>query len=59
MTDPAKAGDSVLTIMPIFHGFGIGVCVHTELISGMSIILVPRFHQKNLVNLSNKINQHF
>ena len=51
MTDPAKAGDSVLTIMPIFHGFGIGVCVHTELISGMSIILVPRFSPKEFSKL--------
>ena len=51
MTDPAKAGDSVLTIMPIFHGFGIGVCVHTELISGMSVILVPQFKPKEFYKL--------
>ena len=54
MADPAKAGDSVLTIMPIFHGFGIGVCVHTELISGMNVILVPLFKPKDFVKLIKK-----
>ncbi len=54
MTDPAKAGDSVLTIMPIFHGFGIGVCVHTELISGMSVILIPQFKIKEFSKLIKK-----
>lgn len=54
MADPAKAGDSVLTIMPIFHGFGIGVCVHTELISGMNVILVPLFKPKVFAKLIKK-----
>ena len=54
MADPAKAGDSVLTIMPIFHGFGIGVCVHTELISGMNVILVPLFKPKDFAKLIKK-----
>lgn len=54
MADPAKAGDSVLTIMPIFHGFGIGVCVHTELISGMKVILVPLFKPKDFAKLIKK-----
>lgn len=47
MADPAKAGDSILTIMPIFHGFGLGVCIHTALISGMNVILVPQFKSKD------------
>lgn len=54
MADPAKAGDNVLTIMPIFHGFGIGVCVHTELISGMNVILVPLFKPKDFAKLIKK-----
>ncbi len=54
MTDPAKAGDSVLTVMPIFHGFGIGVCVHTELISGMSVVLVPQIKADEFSKLIKK-----
>lgn len=54
MTDPAKAGDSVLTIMPLFHGFGIGVCVHTELISGMSVTLIPQFKANEFAKLIKK-----
>lgn len=56
---PAKAGDSVLTIMPIFHGFGIGVCVHTELITGMNIILIPQFDKKKFASLIKKYHPVF
>jgi long-chain acyl-CoA synthetase len=59
MCDPSKAGDSVLSIMPIFHGFGLGVCVHTELISGMNIILIPRFNSKEFAKLIKKYKPKF
>lgn len=35
--------DSVLAILPVFHGFGLGLCVHTPLTVGASSILVPEF----------------
>lgn len=38
-----KAGDSMLSIMPIFHGFGLGICFHTVLIFGMKAIIIPKF----------------
>lgn len=59
MVDPAKAGDSILTIMPIFHGFGLGVCVHTELTSGMNIILIPKFNSKDFAKLIKKYKPRF
>lgn len=59
MVDPAKAGDSILTIMPIFHGFGLGVSVHTELISGMNIILIPKFSAKEFGKLIKKYKPKF
>lgn len=59
MVDPAKAGDSILTIMPIFHGFGLGVSVHTELSSGMHIILVPKFSAKTFGKLIKKYQPRF
>ncbi len=38
-----RPGDKMLAAMPIFHGFGLGVCIHTMLTQGGRIILVPRF----------------
>ena len=42
-----RPGDKMLSAMPIFHGFGLGVCIHTMLISGGRCILVPRFTPKS------------
>ena len=38
-----RPGDKMLAAMPIFHGFGLGVCIHTMLTQGGRCILVPRF----------------
>ena len=59
MADPSKAGDSVLSIMPIFHGFGLGVCIHTPLICGMKCILIPQFNYKKFGNLIKKHKPNF
>ena len=42
-----RPGDKMLAAMPIFHGFGLGVCIHTMLSSGGRCILVPRFTPKS------------
>ena len=36
-------GHKMLAIMPMFHGFGLGVSIHSMLVSGGCCILVPRF----------------
>jgi len=41
-----RPGDKMLAAMPIFHGFGLGVCIHTMLTQGGRCILVPRFTPK-------------
>ena len=38
-----RPGDKMLAAMPIFHGFGLGVCIHTMLTQGGRCILIPRF----------------
>ena len=38
-----REGDSILAIMPIFHGFGLGVCVNAAFMAGGKSILVPTF----------------
>ena len=40
------AGMKMLSIMPIFHGFGLGIGIHTALIGGATCILAPRFSVK-------------
>lgn len=37
------AGDRLLSVMPIFHGFGLGVCIHTALNFGATAIILPKF----------------
>ena len=43
---PSVAGMKMLSIMPVFHGFGLGVGIHTALIGGATCILVPQFSVK-------------
>jgi len=38
-----RPGDRILTILPVFHGFGLGICVHAALTAGLYVILVPEF----------------
>ncbi len=38
--------DKIMTILPIFHGFGLGVCVHTPLCLRVEVILIPEFEGK-------------
>ena len=42
-----RPGDKMLAAMPLFHGFGLGVCIHTMLTQGGRCILVPRFTPKS------------
>ena len=41
-----RPGDKMLAAMPLFHGFGLGVCIHTMLSQGGQCILIPRFTAK-------------
>ncbi|MDD6024606.1 MAG: AMP-binding protein [Oscillospiraceae bacterium] len=47
-------GHKMLSIMPIFHGFGLGVCIHTVLIYGGTCILVPQFTVESYAELLKK-----
>ena len=40
------AGWKMLSIMPVFHGFGLGIGIHTALIGGATCILIPQFSVK-------------
>ncbi len=42
-----RHGDKMLAAMPLFHGFGLGVCIHSMLANGGRCILIPRFTAKS------------
>jgi long-chain acyl-CoA synthetase len=46
-----RAGDAMLAIMPLFHGFGLGVCVNATLMAGARAILVPTFTAEAVADL--------
>ena len=49
--DKAKTGDKIITILPIFHGFGLGVCIHTGMCKGIKNILMPEFDNKRFTKI--------
>ncbi len=49
-----KEKDKVLAIMPVFHGFGLGICIHTVQYFGGTSILLPQFSSKTFDKLLKK-----
>jgi long-chain acyl-CoA synthetase len=43
--------DSILAVLPIFHGFGLGVCVNAAFMAGGRSILVPQFSPEIVAKL--------
>ena len=54
-----KPGDKMLAIMPMFHGFGLGVSIHSMLVNGGQCILVPQFTAKTYAELLSKHKPNF
>lgn len=54
-----RPGDKMLAAMPIFHGFGLGVCIHSMLANGGRCVLVPRFTPSSYAKLITKYNVNF
>ena len=54
-----RPGDKMLAAMPLFHGFGLGVCIHTMLSQGGRCILVPRFTPESYAKLIVKNRCNF
>ena len=49
----------MLSVMPVFHGFGLGIGIHTALVGGARCILVPQFNVKTYANLLIKKKPNF
>ena len=52
-------GDKMLSIMPMFHGFGLGVSIHSMLVNGGRCVLVPRFTPQTYADLLRKHKPNF
>lgn len=52
-------GYSILTIMPVFHGFGLVVSIHAPLCLGLEVDLLPTFDSKNFDKLIVKNKPNF
>ena len=54
-----RPGDKMLAAMPLFHGFGLGVCIHSMLANGGRCILIPRFTAKSYAKQIVKYHCNF
>ena len=54
-----RPGDRMLAAMPLFHGFGLGVSIHSMLAHGGRCILVPRFTAESYAKLITKYKCNF
>ena len=54
-----RPGDSMLAVMPMFHGFGLGVSIHSMLMNGGQCILVPRFTAESYAKLIKRYKCNF
>ncbi|MCL1816920.1 MAG: AMP-binding protein, partial [Clostridiales bacterium] len=49
-----KPEKSMLCVLPFFHGFGLGVCMHAMLFQACRCILIPRFNPATYADLLRK-----
>lgn len=54
-----KPGDKMLAVMPMFHGFGLGVSIHSMVANGGRCILIPRFTPESYAKLIKKHQPNF
>lgn len=57
--DCLETGHKMLAVMPVFHGFGLGVGIHTGLCYGLVEILVPKFSVKTYAQLLKKYQPNY
>ncbi|MBO4813017.1 acyl--CoA ligase [Candidatus Saccharibacteria bacterium] len=59
MIRQVEPGATILSILPLFHCFGLGVCIHTPLCKGMGCILIPAFSHKQFADIIKKNEPNF
>jgi len=56
---PIIPGEKMLSILPVFHGFGLAVGIHSMLINTGACILVPKFKVDTLATLIKKFRPQY
>ena len=51
---PLVLGDKMLSILPVFHGFGLAVGIHSFMIHSAVCILIPKFKATTIAGLVKK-----
>ena len=54
-----RNGLTMLSCMPMFHGFGLGINLHAVLIHGVGCILMPTFTEKSYADILIKRKPNF
>ena len=54
-----RKGYKMLSCMPLFHGFGLGINIHTVLIHGACCILMPTFNSKSYASMLRRKRPNF
>lgn len=49
-----EPGNTMLAVLPMFHGFGLCICIHCIMISGARCLLIPRFTPESYAVLVKK-----
>ena len=45
----AEEDDGMLMVLPLFHGFGLGVCMHTTMCASCRMVMIPVFKPKSTI----------
>lgn len=59
MGEEFHCGLSILSCMPMFHGFGLGINIHAVLIHGVRCILMPTFNSKSYADMLRRKRPNF
>ena len=50
--------DKIVTVLPIFHGFGLGICVHTPICLKVETILMPEYEANRFYKIWKNDRPH-
>lgn len=57
--EQASPEDKILAILPIFHGYGLVSCIHTAVLQGGEILLLPYFKDKMFMKMFKKYQPNY
>ena len=57
--DCLEPGGKMLNIMPMFHGFGLGICTHGSLSYGLQCVLIPQFNNQTYGKIINQYKPNY